>query len=435
MIPTARLWTSICLIAVPTMAAGFVPGIWPLALLLDFLLLFLGLADFLLARKVPLTLWRELPGRLSVGAPNRVDVHVVHSGPRAVFLQVKDDFPAEVSAEPDVLSLLLSPKSRAKLSYRATPQKRGKFHFGDLNVRLRGPFGLTWQERVVSAAQPVSVFPDLRGARRLLLSDAALDLVNLGLRQLRRDGRGSEFARLRDYAQGDSAREVDWKATARRGRPVTRVMESERSQSVLICVDAGRSMAARVEGLTKLDRAVNAALFLAFVAVRNGDRVGLAVFADGVKAYLAPNSGRTQYRKIVDTLYSAKPHLTYVDFLALFKELNLRLRRRSLLCVFTDFLDEDQASTMVYPLQRLARRHVPLCLSVKDTALSALLSTPPPSAEEAFQHAVASELLHEREQMKARIGQEGVQMIDVHPEELSLAAVNRYLEIKARGAL
>ena len=126
-------------------------------------------------------------------------------------------------------------------------------------------------------------------------------------------------------------------------------MESERSQSILICVDAGRSMAAQVDGLTKLDHAVNAALFLAFVAVRNGDRVGLAVFADGVKAYLPPAAGRLQYRKIVDTLYSTTPSLTYVDYLALFKELNVRLTRRSLLCVFTDFLDEEQASTMVAP--------------------------------------------------------------------------------------
>ncbi len=246
--------------------------------------------------------------------------------------------------------------------------KRGRFDFGDLHVRVRGPLGLVLHERRFPAARSVPVYPDLRGASRLLLSGAALDLVNLGLRQLRRDGRGSEFARLRDYAQGDSVREVDWKATARRTRPVTRVMESERSQSILICVDAGRSMAAQVDGLTKLDHAVNAALFLAFVAVRNGDRVGLAVFADGVKAYLAPAAGRLQYRKILDTLYATTPSLTYVDYLALFKELNVRLTRRSLLCVFTDFLDEEQASSMVAPLHRLARRHVPLCLSVRHRA-------------------------------------------------------------------
>lgn len=435
MIPTGRLWATLCLLALPAIAAGFLGGLWPLLLLLDFLLLGMGVLDYLLARKVQLRLWRELPPRLSVGVPNKAALHLLNQSPWPVLLRIKDDLPEEFSAQPEEHRVRVSGKSRLELPYRATPSKRGKFQLGDFTVRVRGPLGLMWQERVFPARCQVSVFPDLRGASRLLLSEAALDLVNLGLRQLRRDGRGTEFARLRDYAQGDSVREVDWKATARRGKPVTRVMESERSQSILICVDAGRSMAAKVDGLTKLDHAVNAALFLAFVAVRNGDRVGLSVFAEEVKAYLAPSSGRAQYRKIVDTLYLARPHLTYVDYLALFKELSARLHRRSLLCVFTDFLDEEQAGSMVFPLRRLARRHVPLCLSVKDTALQALLRTPPPGPEQAFQHAVACELLCEREQLKAKIGQEGVQMIDVCPEDLSLAAVNRYLQIKARGAL
>ncbi len=435
MIPTTRLWALLAFLAVPMTAAGFWPEYGGLVLALDVLVLGLAAVDFILARRVRLEVHRALPQKLSVGAPNRVEVQLIHRSGQMVQVRVRDDVPESFTATPEEAPLTLAPQSQTRWVYRVTPSKRGKFSFGNLHVRVQGPLGLTFHERTIPAAQNSSVFPDLRGASRLLLSGAALDLVNLGLRQLRRDGRGSEFARLRDYAQGDSVRDVDWKATARRSRPVTRVMESERSQSILICVDAGRSMAAQVDGLTKLDHAVNAALFLAFVAVRNGDRVGLVVFADGVKAYLPPEAGRGQYRKIIDTLYSATPSLTYVDYLALFKELNVRLTRRSLLCVFTDFLDEEQAATMVDPLHRLARRHVPLCLSVKDTALVGLLRKPPPGPEEAFQQAVASELLSDREVLKARVSMGGVQMIDVQPDELSLAAVNRYLDIKARGVL
>ncbi|MEW5741820.1 MAG: DUF58 domain-containing protein [Myxococcota bacterium] len=435
MIPTARLWLTLSLLAIPTIVAGFIEGLFPLVVALDLAVVGLGLLDFLSARRTTLQVWRELPPRLQVGVANRIVLHVVNPGRRALRVALKDDAPDGFGVDREVSTLPVSGKSRARLHYVATPEKRGRFEFGDVNVRVLGPLGLTWHERRTPAAVAVSVFPDMRGASRLLLSDAALDFVNLGLRQLRRDGRGSEFARLRDYAQGDSVRDVDWKATARRSRPVTRVMESERSQTVLIGVDAGRSMAARVDGLTKLDHAVNAALFLAFVAVKNGDRVGLVVFADGVKSYLAPGAGRLQYRKIVDALYTAKTNLTYVDYLALFKELNVRLVKRSLLCVFTDFIDEDQAATMVDPLRRLAKRHVPLCLSVKDAALARLLETPPPDAEVAYQHAVASELLLEREAMKRKVGQDGVTVVDVEANELGLAAVNKYLEIKARGVL
>ncbi len=435
MVPSGRLWVTLCVLTLPTLAAGFVPGLWSLVVLIDVSLLAFALLDFTIARRAKLKVWRRVPTRLSVGVPNAIGLDVVNSGKRALHVQLRDDVPQDFASEPDSLAFKVSAQSRVHLQYRVTPKKRGKFSFGQVTVRTRGPAGLMWHERSYEISESVAVFPDLRGASRLLLSDSALDLVNLGLRQLRRDGRGSEFARLRDYAQGDSVREVDWKATARRTRPVTRVMESERSQTLLIGVDAGRSMAARVDGLTKLDHAVNAALFLAFVAIKNGDRVGLVVFADGVKSYLAPNGGRGQYRKIVDALYSARPHLTYVDYLALFKELNVRLIRRSLLCIFTDFIDEDQAATMIDPMRRLAKRHVPLCLSVKDTALAGLLRTAPVEPEVAYQHAVASELLLEREAMKRKIGQGGVQMIDVNPDELSLAAVNKYLEIKSRGVL
>lgn len=435
MIPAGRLWAVLCLLALPTIVAGFVPGIGPFIALADLVLLALAAIDFLIARRSALKIWRELPPRLQVGVASPVALHFVNSSSRRVHFLLKDDAPEAFAIEPASLQLGLNANSRGKSHYTVTPSKRGRFEFGSIHVRVRGPFALTWHERIIPASVAISVFPDMRGASRLLLSDAALDFVNLGLRQLRRDGRGSEFARLRDYAQSDSVRDVDWKATARRGRPVTRVMESERSQTVLIGVDAGRSMAARVDGLTKLDHAVNAALFLAFVAVRNGDRVGLVVFADGIKTWVAPATGRLQYRKIVDALYSAEPHLTYVDYLALFKELNVRLLRRSLLCVFTDFIDEDQAQTMVDPMRRLARRHVPLCMSVKDTALEQLLQTKPADAETAYQHAVASELLLDREAMKRKVGQDGVTVVDVAADALSLAAVNQYLEIKARGTL
>jgi uncharacterized protein (DUF58 family) len=434
-IPTQRLWVALCALSLPAVAAGFLPQLWTAIAGLDVALLAFALVDLAVARSAVIGARRELPHRLSVGAANRIQLHLHNRSARGVQVRLRDDLPDELEAVPDPLELFLEGKSRAVASYRVTPHRRGRFELGDLTLRVLGPLGLVWHERRVADPAKVAVYPDLRGASRLLLSGAALDLVNLGLRELRRDGRGTEFARLRDYTQGDSVREVAWKATARRGRPVTRVMESERSQSVLICVDAGRAMAAKVDGLSKLDHAVNAALFLAFVAVKNGDRVGLAVYSDEVKAYLQPDAGRKQYRRIVDTLYGAKPELTYVDYGALFRQLSVKLLRRTLLCVFTDFIDEEQTRAVLPPLRRLSRRHVALCLSVKDTALQKLLREPPPGPEEAFQFAAASEALLEREQIKSAVSRDGVRLFDVAPDQLSLTAVNRYLDIKARGAL
>ncbi len=426
---------ALCLLALPTMVAGFVPAIGLLVLACDLALLVLVAVDFGLARSTSLRVWRTLPPRFQVGVKAQVSLHLVHSGARTVSVSVRDHIPESFVVPSQTVTADVPGKSRVRVLVDMTPSKRGKFFFDDICFRVSGPLSLVWHERRTEAGQDVAVYPDMRGASRLLLADAALDFVNLGLRQLRKDGRGSEFARLRDYAQGDSARDVDWKATARRGKPVTRVMESERSQTVLIGVDAGRAMAAQSEGLTKLDHAVNAALFLAFVAVRNGDRVGLVVFADGVKHFVPPAQGRLQYRKLVEALYATKAGLTTVDFLALFKELNVRLLRRSLLCIFTDFLDEDQASTMVLPFQRLAKRHVSVCLSVRDESLQKLLLGDVADGQRAFQQAVANELLLERETAKRKLAKDGVRVIDVDAHRLSVASVNVYLDIKSRGVL
>jgi len=194
-------------------------------------------------------------------------------------------------------------------------------------------------------------------------------------------------------------------------------------------------MAAKVDELTKLDYAVNAALFLAFVAICSGDRVGVVVFADGVHAFLPPEAGRRQYRRIVDALYGAEAALTFVDYQALFRELSVRARKRSLVAIFTDLIDDEQARSMVAPIHRLARRHVPLCVTLRDQAIEALIRERPQEEDEAFKQAVALELLDEREGLKSLIARDGVHVVDAAPKELTLAAVNRYLEVKRRGLL
>lgn len=435
MIPTSRLWGALLVLSAPALAAGFFPGVWTIVLTLDLLLLTLAVGDWWIARAARPYVLRSRPARFSVGVPNRVGLELTSSGQLPLQARILDVQPASFTAEPATVSCRLAPGRRLRLTYDTTPGRRGRFAFEALWVRVRGPLGLAWNEVVIPSQEEIAVHPDLRSASRLLLSGVALDRVNPGLRSLRRDGQGSEFARLRDYTQGDSVREVAWKATARRGRPVTRVLESERSQNVMICVEAGRTMAMHLDGLTRLDHAVNAALFLAFVALRNGDRVGLTLFADGVSTWLSPAAGREQYRRIVHALYDARAARSFVDYPGLFREVSVRLPNRALLCVFTDLLDADQLDGLTRPLGRLARRHVPLCLTARDEGLHAVLSEDVERPEDAYIQAAAAEALLEREALKARVAHQGLMLLDADAQGLGLAAVNRYLDIKARGTL
>ena len=439
-VPSPRLALLASLGVVAILAAS---GSWVglrAVLLLDLSLLLLAALDYRAADRVRLELTRLPRGNLNVGVANPVTVRVRNLDGRAVRVRVRDEAPPPFAAAGAEATLELAPHGERRHRYQVTPRGRGRFQFGDLHARVLGPWGLCHAERRVAAQEETHVYPDLRGAARLLLATSARELASLGLRKLRRAGAGSELERLREYVQGDPVRDIDWKATARRRQPATRIYDTERSQTVLLCVDAGRAMAAQVEGehgnpVSKLDCAVNAALFLAFVAVRNGDRVGLALFSDGVKKLIPPAAGKGQYRRLVSALYGATPSLTAVDFGALFRELLVRVPRRALIVTFTELLDEEQARALVVPMRRLARRHVPLCVALRDPGLERVLERVPSRPGEAFEQAVAVEALEERDRLRHLVAQGGIQLLDVTPRSLTLDTVNRYLEIKRRGVL
>ncbi len=434
-VPSTRLVTLIFMATVPLLLSFYFPALRWIIGTFDGILVVLTVFDWKWATRARIEVSRVQKSRLNVGLENQLVITLKNLTDKSWIVCGQDSVPETFGINNIQFKFAIDPLTNKKWAYRVTPTKRGKFTFENIYLRVQGPIGLCWLEREYLAKQEMGVYPDLSGASRLVMASASRDLENLGLRKLQRDGFGSEFARLREYVQGDSLRDVDWKATARWHRPVTRVRETERSQTVLICLDAGRTMAARVDSMTKLDHAINAALFLAFIAIQNGDRVGIAVFADGVRAFLPPSAGKPQYRRIVDLLYRTEPILTYVDYQALFRELATRLHKRALVAVLTDLIDEEQAQSLLIPLKRLAVRHVPICITLRDQAVEDLICRNPQESIDVFKQAVAIDLLEEREYEKAKIAKNGIHIIDSTPRNLSIAAVNRYLEIKRRGLI
>ncbi len=243
------------------------------------------------------------------------------------------------------------------------------------------------------------------------------------------------FESLRDYVPDDEFRRIDWKATARRHRPVSRQYETERSQSVIVMLDAGRMMSAELEGMSKLDYAINAALMLGYAAVLRDDRVGLLVFSDVVKSYLPAAKGRHQLSKIVDELYGIEPELLEPDYGAAFRTLSLRNKRRSLVVVFTDLIDVDASEAILTYTSSLYPRHLPLCVTLQDSTLTAVAEQVPAEVGDVFEKAVAQRVLADREEALLWLRRRGVLVLDVPPAHISVEVVNRYLELKARSML
>ncbi|MBI2892570.1 MAG: DUF58 domain-containing protein [Deltaproteobacteria bacterium] len=435
MIPTGRL-ALLFLLGVPALVlARWLPGLGLLTVAYDaFLLVAMLLEARRLRRCIP-SCERAVEPRLVLGAPNRIRVKLHNPTDRRLRVRVRDDLPASWTVLPEELEVELPPYARRELCYTAEPDRRGEIELGDVHLRVDGGAGLCTVPATIPAARKVRVYPDVLGPRRYELAARLGDLAYLGFRSIRRDGGGGEFEKLREYVAGDDFADIDWKATARRERPITRVYQKERSQQVLLCVDAGRMMATRLGAITKLDHAINAALLTAHVALRQGDRVGLVVFADDVRAFVPPRRGAGQYRRILDALYPVEPELTFVDFRRFFDFVRLRVPRRALIVVFSDLLDEAHAMPLCRHVGLVAPRHLPLCVTMRDDVVLSIATQTPESAEDAFRRVAAADLVAEEEALASHLAKRGVQMVEASAGELAVATVNRYLEIKRRGAL
>jgi uncharacterized protein (DUF58 family) len=285
-------------------------------------------------------------------------------------------------------------------------------------------------DSTIPAGETVQVYPNLLEVRRYEALVRSTLVRTGGYRSKRLPGAGREFSHFRDYTPDDDYRHVNWKATARRGKPVTAVHESEHSQDVIFCLDVGRMMAGRVGRLTKLDHAINAVLMLAHVSQTFQDNLGLLVFSHTVHRFLPPAKGRGQHAQFLQTLYAIKPELCYVDYREAFSYLIARHPKRALVMVFTDLLDAVVSAEYRDASRLLRRFHLPLTLAVADVPLQQLAARTPQTAEEMYDVLVARDLLHGRAELLRSLERQGVLVLDTVPERLTVDAVNRYLALK-----
>jgi uncharacterized protein (DUF58 family) len=391
----------------------------------------LFLLDAVLARvSFRLKVRRERPARLSLGRDNEVVLVLENTGRRSALVMARDEPPASFRVVPAVLEAVVPPHACVRFAYRLLPTDRGNFPFGNIHLRGRGPLRLAWIDRTIEAAEPVQVYPNLLEVRRY---EALLrtTLVRAGGYRTRRlPGAGREFSHYRDYTPDDDYRQVSWKATARRGKPITAVHESEHSQDIIFCLDAGRMMAARVGALSKLDHAINAVLMLTHVSQTFQDNLGLLVFSHTVHLWLPPAKGRAQHARFLQALYSVRPELCAVNYQEAFQFLIGRHPKRALTMVFTDLLDTVVSSEYRDAARLLRRFHLTVTLAVADVPLQDLAARSPQTGPEMYDILVARDLLQSRAELLRGLEREGVMVIDTVPERLTIDAVNRYLALK-----
>jgi len=378
---------------------------------------------------------RVMPEPFSLGEREEVSVIVENLAAAGLLATVADHAPSDLRPEPREVGGRFDRNGRLQLSYRTTSPKRGAYRFGPIDLQISRDSG--WWRRQVRLQHPqeVAVFPNVVAIKRIQLSLRRGLRAMTGLRRARPPGASTAFAGLRDYVRGDDMRRVSWTATARRDRPVVVEVEAERGQQVMIAIDCGRLMTAPAGDLDKLDHAINAALMLAWVAQSYGDRVGLMTFDDRIKAFIKPERGSLQLRRITEALYSVQPDYVEPDFGHAMTHLALRIGRRSMIVVLTDVQDPQASRELVAHCLRLAARHLVLVVAMSDPAMVAARDAPVTSASRAYEWAAAEEFMASRRESFELLRRGGVLGLDVVAGSLSPALVERYLELKERALL
>lgn len=436
MIPS-QLLIALLLATVPLFALGGLQPMLPAAAagLMVGLLLAARLDVHLSRRRTAVEVTRLLPRALSLGTENRVQIALHNRSRRRLHLVVKDDPPAQFATPERVRRLTLEPWEQRTISYPTTPLRRGDHRFGNLHLRGLSGLRLGWWQRDLPAAESVRVFPNLQALSEYDALARRGRLAEMGLRVARARGEGTEFESLREYVPDDSFRSIDWKATARRGMPITRQFQVERNQTLLLVIDAGRMMGAPAGQMARVDYAVNAALMLAHVAGRMGDTVGLLVFGDRVRSFVAPAHGAAQSERLLAELYALQAELVEPDFRAAVSFLRAHARKRALICAFTDLVDADISARALAYLGSLRPQHLPLVVTVADEEVEAMAAAAPERPLEAYEKAIASRTLNERAAALAHLRARGVLICDARPDDLTAAVVSSYLTIKRRGLL
>jgi uncharacterized protein (DUF58 family) len=436
LVPSWRLLGLVLAALVPLALTDFVPGIGTLTPILLLAVVAALVVDVqATARPDRLVVGRQVADRLSLGAENAVVLTLHNRGPRPLAVSLRDEHPVEFRASHTFLSGTVEPGQELRLRYTLTPPRRGDYRFGRVVLRYRSALGLFERQHAYPVERDVRVYPNLLDLRRYeLLVRRGLEL-EAGTRVARRFGAGTELERLREYVPDDELRRVNWKATARRGIAISNEFETERSQNVVVLLDAGRLMAAVADGLTKLDHALNAGLLLAYAAGRRGDRVSLLAYADRVKAFLPPGRGKRTFLSILETLYRLEPEATESDHARAFTYLHGRGLRRSLLVLFTDLSDPEPSRALVAHLARAARQHLVALVTVADPSITVPAAREPRDAQQLYEKVVAQRLLAERQQILTMLSGRGIITLDLPAHQLSAQVVATYLELKARGRL
>jgi len=382
-----------------------------------------------------ITVRRQVAPKLSISEKNDVVIYIANHSSQPIYVTLIDEYPADFQGGSREIQLRVERRSESQIKYQVVPSKRGDFFFGDIALRYGSFLELLQIQKTFKIPAKVEVYPNIKSIAKFELSVRRSHLIETGPRSERRRGIGTDFESLKEYVRGDEFRKMDWKATARRGKLITREYQSEVNQSVIVALDCSRAMGAKLENLTLLDYAINATLLLGYQVTRKEDKIGLITFSDQVHGFLQPKRGKRHFHLFLKTLYNLQPRRVEPNYELAFAYLMAMRVKRSLLLVITDLAAGDAAQRLRDDIWLISRKHLPVIISIMNPAVREAAFGDTLSLESAYRKVVALDAVDRVNRAKRSIETMGLVALSLKPAEICSSLLSNYLTMKLRSRI
>lgn len=434
---TSNVYILLAAIVLLFILSFFIPVLFGAARLFLLLLVILILVDaiVLYAKPRALSAKRITPDRFSNGDDHPIQIQMSNHYTFTIKVKLIDELPFQLQQRNWRREASLKAGQEYCFSYTLHPVQRGEYAFGNINAFITSPMALVQRRYIVEAQQVIPAYPSFHQLKRYRLMAVANRTNETGNRRLRKSGSSMEFEQIKEYVPGDDNRNVNWKATARRGGLMVNTFTDEKSQHIYCIIDKGRNMKMPFEGMTLLDYAVNASLALANIALLKQDKAGLLTFASHPETFLPAERKGIQMEMILESLYRQQTHFTETDFEALYTHIRSKIKSRALLVLFTNFESTTSFQRQLPYLRKIAGHHLLLVVFFENTELKALREKPVRNLEDIYIKTVADKFAFEKKLIVKELWQHGILSVLTPPQQVTVSAINKYVELKARQAL
>lgn len=433
----SRLFFILFIIGVLYILSFFFGGLMPFAhsFLALLLLIFTVDAMLLFNQKKGVEAQRILPEKLSNGDENAIRIDLKNNYFFPLSVQVIDEIPFQFQVRDFMIHKRLPAGGSRMFEYKLTPKERGEYSFGALNIYASSILGLVARRFSFQKDEKLPSYPSFIHLRKYELMAVQNEFLLGGIKKIRRLGHTMEFEQIKEYVQGDDIRTINWKATSKQNKLMVNQYQDEKSQRIYMLIDKGRTMQMPFNGLSLLDYSINAAMALSHIILKKGDRAGMMTFSKKTENRVSADSKSGQLKKISEALYNIQTNFFESDFSRLYQDLKTTITQRSLVLLFTNFETLDAVQRQMKYLRGIAKNHLLVVIFFKNSELQNLIHSQPETIQSVYDEIIAEKFEFEKKLIIQELRKYGIYSVYTLPENLSIDAINKYLEIKARGIL